>query len=517
VLKGPVAFWSCKMLHRIPLGLALLLFGCKGEFIESELPGGVEPPATNVALAFRFGGPGTENLTGMAADAGGAVYVAGSFTAAADFDPGSGITALNSLGGADGFLAKYSATGALLWVSRVGGSGEETVTSLVRDASGNLYVGGGFTGSTDFDPGPGLQVLNSAGAQDGFVAKFSSAGELLWARRFGGVEGDEVAGVAVDAAGRVYAAGRFSGQADALPTAGGAVTGDGSAADGFLVAFDAAGTLRWAQALGGSLEDAVTALSVSGAGSVTLAGVFRGSANFSRTTPTPVSLTSLGGADVFLASYSDQGALQWVRGIGGLDEESIPPGGLALDPQGGAAVLGRFSGSVDFDPGPGTAGKTSISPSDLFLVRFDATGTFASVATVGGLGTASGQRALSDVDGSALITGAFSGPVDFDPGNGTSSLSSLGEAGATDVFVARYSAAGSLVWVSRFGEVTSEARPNGGTALALDPSGGVLVAGRFFGSPDFDPGNTSFRLLSVGEADAFVVRLTSAGTLATIP
>jgi hypothetical protein len=50
--------------------------------------------------------------------------------------------------------------------------------------------------------------------------------------------------------------------------------------------------------------------------------------------------------------------------------------------------------------------------------------------------------------------------------------------------------------------------------VTVDAAGNVLAAGRFFGSPDFDPGSGSFRMASLGDADGFLVKLTSAGILA---
>ncbi|HEV8600748.1 MAG TPA: SBBP repeat-containing protein [Gemmatimonadales bacterium] len=505
------------MRHPISLAVALLALGCEGHLIDRNLPGGNPPPTTNAAFAFRFGGPGSDLIEDVATDPGGAVYVAGTFTATPDFDPGSGTVALSSLGTTDGFLAKYSAAGALVWVAQVGGVAAETVTSLARDSSGNLYLGGGFSGSTDFDPSTGLQVLTSVGGQDGYVAKYSSTGSLLWARRFGGAGTDEVNDLAVDAAGNVYAGGVFSGQADALPIAGPTILAAGSAPDGFLFSLDAGGAVRWALPIGGLQDDAVSAVVATGAGNLTVAGGFRGSADFARNS-TPFNLAAQGGADGFLASYSSSGVLQWAKGIGGLSEESVPTGGLALDGQGGTALLGQFSGSADFDPGPGNASKTSISAADLFLARYDANGSFLSVVTLGGQGSILGVRALVDPDGSVLLTGWFTGSLDFDPGTTVTSLASLGQAGATDAFVARYSQSGSFAWVTRFGEVTTVGdRSNSGTALGLDPAGNVVVAGRFFGSPDFDPGSSALALSSLGEADAFLVKLTAAGALLTTP
>lgn len=502
------------MRHPVWLGLVLLSGACQGHLIENPFGETNPPPTSTAALGLHFGGTGSELVADVAGDPAGNIYLAGTFTGGPDFDPGAGITVLNSLGGADVFLGKYSPAGALIWISRIGGTGAEGVTSLARDTQGNLYVGGGFEGATDFDPGPGFQILNSVGGEDGYIAKYSPSGDLLWVRRFGGIGTDEVADVSVDFAGNVYAGGVFTGQANTLPTTGPTIVSDGSATDGFLLALDPSGTVRWALPVGGSQDDAVRGVAATSGGYVTITGTFRSVADFSRN-GAPTRLTSQGGTDAFLASYLGLGVLQWARGIGGLAEESVSLGGLSLDSQDGPVMLGRFSGTVDFDPGAGTASRNSISAADVFLARYDAAGAFTSVAALGGQGSLTGVRVLVDLNGSALVTGSFAGSIDFDPGAGAHALASFGQNGATDGFVARYSPVGAFLWVSRFGESTTVPdRSNSGTALALDPLDRVLVAGRFFGSPDFDPGDSAFRLTSLGEADAFVVLLTASGALA---
>ncbi len=500
------------------VGFALLVVGCQGKLIEPNIPGQQNPPpAGTPALALRIGGTGVDLILDVATDAQGNAYVAGTFTGSVDFDPSATVNALTSLGGTDVFLAKYTAAGALAWVSRIGGAGTESVTALARDGSGNLYLGGGFEGSASFSAGAGAVVLNSQGAEDGFVAKFTADGGLAWARRFGGLANDGVADVAVDGAGNAYAAGSFSGTANALPAPGPSILSDGSAQDGFVLSLDPSGAVRWALPVGGTQDDATTALAATSAGTVTVSGSFRGSADFARNAA-PVRLTSQGGADLFLASYTSAGTLVWARDIGGPNDDAITPGALALDGAGGATISGAFSGSMDFDPGPATATRTSQGSSDLFVARYDAGGIFSTVATLGGVGTISGVHIAVDGNGDLLLTGAFSGAVDFDPGPGTRVLSSLGTGGATDAFVVKLSPVLGLLWVSRFGESTSDAsRQNAGVAVATDPQGDVFVAGHFFGSPDFDPGSAAFRLTSLGDADGFLVLLTAAGTLALLP
>ena len=61
---------------------------------------------------------------------------------------------------------------------------------VATDAAGNSYMAGWFSGSMDFDPGPGTHILTSVGLHDTFVAKYSSAGEFAWATQMGGPGND---------------------------------------------------------------------------------------------------------------------------------------------------------------------------------------------------------------------------------------------------------------------------------------------------------------------------------------
>lgn len=64
----------------------------------------------------------------------------------------------------------------MVWAKNMGGSGASTVgTSIAVDASGNVYTTGLFTGTVDFDPGPGTYNLTTvAGSND------------IWAKNMGG-------------------------------------------------------------------------------------------------------------------------------------------------------------------------------------------------------------------------------------------------------------------------------------------------------------------------------------------
>jgi hypothetical protein len=498
-------------------GLLLLGAACRGHSIDLDLPGENNPPGSGTpALALRFGGTGVDQVVDLAADPDGSVYVTGTFSGSVDFDPGTGVTTLTSIGLADIFLAKYSSTGTLVWADRIGGTVADAVTSLVRDGAGNLYLAGGFEGSADFDPGLGTLFLTSVGGEDGFVAKYTSTGALVWARRYGGTALDRVVDVAADPAGNTYAAGTFQGQADLLPAAGGQIVSNGNVADGFLLALDPSGAARWAYPIGGVESDSAAAVAVTSDGSVIVGGAFRGLADIRSGAPT-LQLTSAGGSDAFLAGYTAAGTLVWARVMAGTSDEDVRAGGLAPDASGGVLVSGSFAGTTTFGVGGATATRPSLGASDWYVAAFGVGGAFQTVFTVGGVGADLAPRIAVDESGNLLVTGSFKGSVDFDPGAGSRTLTSLAVTGS-DAFAASYTPAGGLLWANSFGEATAAPdRLTAGTTIIPGGQGTALLGGRFFGSPNFGSATVPFGLISFGDADGFLVRLSATGALAGSP
>ena len=128
-----------------------------------------------------------------------------------------------------------------------------TYASLVAtDASGNVYVAGTMDGTKDFDNGPGTYNLTATGPAT-FVAKYSSAGALVWAKGLLRLLEFSHLTIAVGTDGSVYATGAFAGTVDFH--SGAALTSQGTQ-DAFVSKFDAAGNVLWVKDLGGTLGTA---------------------------------------------------------------------------------------------------------------------------------------------------------------------------------------------------------------------------------------------------------------------
>jgi hypothetical protein len=166
--------------------------------------------------AKRMGSPGADVGNGINIDGDGNIYTVGKFTDNVDFDPDPTAGAVFSLfgPGGDAFVQKLDATGTFIWARKFGG---QTATAYLDEAKAvqfdefnDVYVAGDFTSACNFDFVGTPVVINSNGATDGFVAKLNSAGSLQWAGSIGATANDEVASIALNEYGNIYASGNFT-------------------------------------------------------------------------------------------------------------------------------------------------------------------------------------------------------------------------------------------------------------------------------------------------------------------
>src|ERR1700753_306450 len=96
------------------------------------------------------------------------------------------------------------------WVDDFGGSGDSKATGIATDGQNNIYITGYFNGTVDFDPSAGVTNLTSAGDYDIYIAKYTPAGVLIWAKSIGGTGLDHVNDLTVDANGNPTIVGQYS-------------------------------------------------------------------------------------------------------------------------------------------------------------------------------------------------------------------------------------------------------------------------------------------------------------------
>jgi hypothetical protein len=338
-----------------------------------------------------WGGVERDGANGVAAAADGSAYVTGS-------------TRSFGAGGDDAFLLKYDANGTLLWQRTYGTAPDQSNSG--QEAGIGVAVA----------PDGGVVMLGNYRDGNIFLAKFNSAGTLLWARTWGGNE-EGAGGIAIASNGTIYVTG-FTSSFD---------VGQG---DAFVLSFSADGVLNWQRTWGGELFDVGRDIAVATDGAVYVSGDTANSA--------------------FLVKFDAAGGVLWQREWGLLSKSGVPGetfgGGVAAAPAGGAYVSG-WSHSAGADP-------------NLLAARFDSAGNFV-WQRVGGPGFGAAPDIAVGSDGNVHVAGNV--------------LTDGGDTGA-NAFVWTLTAAGkgqdAAVWGG-----SDPFQVDAGASVAGAPGGSVVVVG----------------------------------------
>ena len=389
------------------------------------------------------------------------------------------------------------------------GSVDVESNSVVNDAAGNVYLTGSLQGTADFDPGAGVSNLSSTGGRDVFVAKYTKAGALVWARDLRGADSTAVAqggAVAVDGSGNVLIAGTFTGTVNFDPNAGNTSFSAASRNDVYIAKYDPSGALLWARDVVGTAGaiDEGYALAVDGSGNVAVAGSFQNTAAFGA-----FSVTAGGAFDSFVAKLSPSGTFLWAAATTGSGPSVAQSAGVTFDPSGNVIATGFFAQNVDFDPGPGTLNLPYVGSRDIFVQKLSPSGALVWAKSFGGTDIDQGNAIAADAAGNLYVTGTFSSTVNFDPSNAATNLTA---GGFEDGFLLKLSPSGSLAWVKDQAETGFSAAQ--GTGVGLDGSGHVFVAGYYQGTLSLDPTAAGAVLHSAGSYDVFVAEYDAAGNFA---
>ena len=409
--------------------------------------------AGNLIWAKNMGGANSDQGNSIAVDALGNVYTTGYFLWSGDFDPGAGTTTLTNSSGNDVFVSKLDASGNFVWARNLGGwSGPNIGYSIKVDASGNVYTTGYFGGTADFDPGAGTTNLTSAGGTSIFIWKLNSSGSLVWARSVGNMEYNQGNSIALDGTSNIYVTGYFAGTVDFDPGAGTTNLTAAGYNDIFILKLNSSGNFVWARSLGSTNNDIGHSIAVDVSGNSYTTGYFRGTVDFDLGVGT-TNLTSAGSSnDIFILKLDASGNLVWVKSMGTTTSEIGYS--IAVDAASNVYTTGYFSGTVDFDPGAGTANLTSAGGTDIFMSRLDASGNYVWANSIGSTLSDQGRSISVNSSGRIYMTGYFSGTADFDPRAETTNLSN---GGGNDIFIASFSETALLPLVfGRFDAAHSE-------------------------------------------------------------
>jgi len=464
-----------------------------------------------LASSTFFGGNGSDEIDGIAVDAAGNIYLAGT-TSSTDLPVTPNAFQRTTPGGfRDCFVAKLnpSAT-AILYLTYLGGGDTDIASAIAVDSSGNAYVVG-TTLSRDFPVTPGAAQIRFGGADvfgDAFVVKLDSTGStLIYGTYLGGSRDDLANTIALDSAGAAYLAG--STRSRDFPVTSGAFQptygGDpgnisGSGGDGFAAKLSPTGDrFEFVTYLGGASEDFASSIALDSSGNIVIAGT-TSSPDFPSTpgvvqphyADTSSDPSTSGDAFVTkLSPHGDSMILSTFLGGSALDAASS----VQLDSAGNLYLQG-FTKSSDFpvfhalQASPGGQG-------DVFAAKLNPAATALIYSTYFGgndLDTASGTI---DRQGNVYLSG-YTNSTNLPAINGFQPY-----LGNTDTYVAKIdSTGGALVYSSYLGGGDADF----GGVLARDSNGNIWLAGSTF-SPNFPTRNAIQSQWNGGDTDAFLARI----------
>ncbi len=449
----------------------------------------VNAQTTNFAWVRGIGGTGDAYGISIATDLNGNVYTTGAFRGTNDFDPSASVFNLTSNGDLDVFISKVDASGNFLWAKSIGAIYDDKSYSVATDAMGNVYIGGSFYGTVDFNPDTPIYNLSSgAFIQYGFNAfllKLDPVGNFIWAKVFTSASFNLIKSLAVDNFGNLLVAGNFTATTDfdADTTVYNLMPEYGS--DIFILKLDTVGGIIWAKSLGGAGNESVSGLVLDNLNNIYTTGSFSGISDFYPGIGM-YNLSASGVADIFVSKLSSSGSFLWAKRMGGNPTSYSGSASIDVDALGNVYTTGSFTDSVDFDPGPGIFRlKASSVNSTLFISKLNGSGNFVWAKTFTGNGTKFGSGIAVSASGNVYTTGVFVGTVDFDPGFGLFNMTSSSN---QSIYISSLDNFGNFIWAKSFdGFIPSPGSGGTANAIAIYGSSSIYTTGAYFGALDFDP------------------------------
>lgn len=369
----------------------------------------------------------------------------------------------DSHGSEDILITKLHADGTVQWSRVLGGTAEDRAIDLLEASDGSIMVVGN-TYSNDGD------VTANHGEMDIWLVRLSSLGTIVWQHTYGG-SGNEVLGQleeAVDGGFLIHAS-TGSGDGDVVGFHG------GNGFDNWMFKIDAAGTVEWSRAIGGSAHDGGGHMVRMADGGILV--------NFSFTGSNDGDVTNHHGeGDCLLVKLNSSGVVQWTRAIGGSLAES---GSDAVELSNGDIMLLGTTASSDGDI------TTNHGESDVLLARLNSSGDLLWTRTYGGALYDAGLNIVAATDG-GFVLGCTSASNDGDV---------LGNHGANDAWLVKVDANGALLWQRSIGGSSGEI-----ASMVQDTGGGSL----FWGSTTSNDGDVEG---SHGGVEFWLAKLSTEGDL----
>ncbi len=455
------------------------------------------PLTIDPALAYLtyFGGTGTESPYAVTTDAAGNIYVAGS-TGSSNFTTTSGVlqTAYGT-GTTDAFVSKFNPAGTLVYSTLLGGRDSDKINDIAVDTQGSVYFCGA-SASNNFPLANAIQSANKGGntGLDVVFGKLNPAGTaLVYSTFYGGNFDDEAMACTIDADNNLYLTGYAI--SDNFPfTPGSFQTSNRSPilGNGFVTKIAPAGDKAvFSTYLGGGIDDSFFDLALDKNRNIYVTGL-----SISSNYPTlgAYQPTNRGNGDAVLTKLRADGAAILFSTFLGASQLEIGFG-VEVDASDNVFVIGVTSSST-FPTTANALQKDLQGPTDMFIMKFDASGATLQASTLyGGNREDEPFKTVLDRQGALYIVGGTAST-----GNRPVDAVQQNLAGGRDAFLLKLNNALDQVQMYTFlGGSTDDA----GYSVALDNSGRIMIVGRTI-STNLPTTPSAIQRAFGGSTDAFL-------------
>ncbi|MER3330245.1 MAG: SBBP repeat-containing protein [Candidatus Kapaibacterium sp.] len=261
-----------------------------------------------------FGSQANETAQNIEEDSGGNYYITGYTESPTNIAVG-GYQLVHG-GFKDAYLAKFNSNNSRVWSTYFGDLGFDIANDLTIDNQGNIVIVGETSSLSKIATPNAHQLTYGGGIADGFVAKFISNGNLLWATYYGGQEEDKINGVSTDNNGNIYVVGQTL--SDNNINFNGYQSQRDGMRDAFVVKFNPLGARMWATYYGGGADEYGNDITHDNSNNVFIVGQTESDNNISVQGNVP---TRQGQIDAFVSSFDADGAMRWGTYYGGSSNE----------------------------------------------------------------------------------------------------------------------------------------------------------------------------------------------------
>lgn len=388
------------------------------------------------------------------------------------------------------FLPVMLQSQVLNWGYVVGSSGTEKTNDVAIDSENNVVSVGEFNGTFDIDPSSNVLNLSSI-VTEGFIVKYTQSGDLIWAIEFNAEPTGfaYVLSVEIDNNDNIYALLLPNLNVDIDPSSN--VVNVSHLDAMIIVKYDKNGNYISHVGSIGLTGGAPPSMTIDKNNNLYVYSSFTGSFDIDPTATTQT-LTSNGAIDWFISKYNSNLNFEFAFSFGGANNEY--GNSIHVDSLLNIYIVGRYEGTVDFDPSVSVNSLTAISGYDAFLTKYNSNGQFQFAKSFSG----TDDQELFDVrvyDNKIYVCGGFEVNIDTDPNAGITQYTIIAPQTGTDIWFGRYSIAdGSLdeSWhIVGGGTFASVARK-----IRFDEWGNIYLGLLTWGDNDYDMSSGTYNINS---------------------